>query len=47
MTSSALRAPPLTLLGRYVAKPLQPALVAFTALGLGLATRCSRMSAWR
>lgn len=37
VTSSALRAPPLTLLGRYVAKPLQPALVAFTALGLGLA----------
>lgn len=37
VTSSALRAPPLTLLGRYVAKPAQPALVAFTALGLGLA----------
>lgn len=37
VTSSALRAPPLTLLGRYVARPLQPALVAFTALGLGLA----------
>ncbi|MBL8289168.1 MAG: hypothetical protein JNL85_14400 [Rubrivivax sp.] len=37
VTSSALRAPPLTLLGRYVAKPQQPALVAFTALGLGLA----------
>jgi hypothetical protein len=37
VTSSALRAPPLTLLGRYVAKPSQPAMVAFTALGLGLA----------
>lgn len=37
VTSSALRAPPLTLLGRYVAKPAQPAMVAFTALGLGLA----------
>lgn len=37
LTSSALRAPPLTLLGRYVAKPAQPAMVAFTALGLGLA----------
>jgi len=36
-TSSALRAPPLTLLGRYVAKPAQPAMVVFTALGLGLA----------
>jgi Major Facilitator Superfamily len=34
--SSALRAPPLTLLGRYVAKPAQPALVAAMALGLGL-----------
>ncbi|MBL8323796.1 MAG: hypothetical protein JNJ89_02440 [Rubrivivax sp.] len=37
VTSSALRAPPLTLLGRYVAKPAQPAMVAFMALGLGLA----------
>jgi hypothetical protein len=37
LTSSALRAPPLTLLGRYVAKPVQPAMVAFTALGLGVA----------
>ncbi len=37
VTSSALRAPPLTLLGRYVAKPSQPAMVAITALGLGLA----------
>ncbi|MBI5717863.1 MAG: MFS transporter [Burkholderiales bacterium] len=41
VTSSALRAPPLTLLGRYVAKPLQPAMVAFTALGLGLANAAS------
>jgi len=41
VTSSALRAPPLTLLGRYVAKPSQPAMVAFTALGLGLANAAS------
>lgn len=41
VTSSALRAPPLTLLGRYVAKPAQPAMVAFTALGLGLANAVS------
>jgi len=37
VTSSMLRAPPLTLLGRYVAKPAQPAMVALLALGLGLA----------
>ncbi|MCE2915165.1 MAG: MFS transporter [Rubrivivax sp.] len=37
VTSSALRAPPLTLLGRYVARPSQPAMVAFVALGLGVA----------
>ncbi|MFT3820662.1 MAG: MFS transporter [Rubrivivax sp.] len=37
LTSAALRAPPLTLLGRYVARPAQPAMVAFTAFGLGLA----------
>lgn len=37
VTSSALRAPPLTLLGRFVAKPSQPAMVALVALGLGLA----------
>ncbi len=36
-TSSALRAPPLTLLGRYVARPTLPAMIAGTALGLGLA----------
>ena len=41
VTSSALRAPPLTLLGRYVAKPSQPAMVALTALGLGLANAAS------
>jgi hypothetical protein len=39
--SSALRAPPLTLLGRYVAKPSQPAMVALFALGLGLANAAS------
>lgn len=37
VTTSALRAPPLTLLGRYVAKPSQPMLVAVSAFGLGLA----------
>ncbi len=36
-TSSALRAPPMALLGRYVAGPSRPALVALMALGLGLA----------
>ena len=36
-TTSALRAPPLTLLGRYVAKPSQPMMVAMSALGLGVA----------
>ncbi|MCW5633077.1 MAG: MFS transporter [Rubrivivax sp.] len=41
VTSSALRAPPLTLLGRYVAKPAQPAMVALLALGLGLANAAS------
>ena len=41
VSSSALRAPPLTLLGRYVAKPVLPAMVAFTALGLGLANAVS------
>lgn len=37
ITSSALRAPPLTLLGRYVAKPAQPMLIALSSFGLGLA----------
>lgn len=37
VTSSALRAPPLTLLGRYVAKPAQPMMVALGSFGLGLA----------
>lgn len=37
VSTSALRAPPLTLLGRYVAKPAQPAMVALTGFGLGLA----------
>jgi MFS family permease len=36
-TTSALRAPPLTLLGRYVAKPSQPMMVAISGLGLGIA----------
>lgn len=38
VTTSALRAPPLTLLGRYVSKPAQPTLVALNSLGLGLAS---------
>ncbi|HET7795143.1 MAG TPA: MFS transporter, partial [Rhizobacter sp.] len=38
VTSSALRAPPLTLVGRYAAKPQQPWLVALSMLGLGLAS---------
>jgi hypothetical protein len=37
VTTSALRAPPMTLLGRYVAKPAQPMMVAVTGFGLGLA----------
>jgi MFS family permease len=36
-SSSVLRAPPLTLIGRHAAKPSQPALVAWSMLGLGLA----------
>jgi hypothetical protein len=40
-TSSALRAPPLTLLGRHVARPALPATVALAALGLGLANAAS------
>src|SRR6202042_333484 len=37
ITSSALRAPPLTLLGRYSAKPSNPFLSALVMLGYGLA----------
>ncbi len=37
VTSSALRAPPLALLGRYAARPQQPLLIALSSLGLGLA----------
>lgn len=37
MTSSALRAPPLTLLGRYVAQPAQPMMIALSSFGLGVA----------
>ncbi|RVU43795.1 MFS transporter [Rubrivivax rivuli] len=36
-TSAALRAPPLTLLGRYVAKPAVPWLVSLVLLGTGIA----------
>lgn len=37
LSSSALRAPPMTLLGRYVAQPQQPGMVALSNLGLGVA----------
>ena len=37
-TSAALRAPPLTLLGRYVAKPTVPWLVSLVLLGTGIAS---------
>ena len=37
-TSAALRAPPLTLLGRYVAKPAVPWLVSLVLLGTGIAS---------
>jgi len=37
-TSSALRAPPLVLLGKYAARPAMPWLAALTLLGLGLAS---------
>ncbi|MDO9315867.1 MAG: MFS transporter [Burkholderiaceae bacterium] len=39
--SSALRAPPLNIIGRYAAKPSQPGLVALMMLGLGLAAAVS------
>jgi len=38
VSSSALRAPPLTLLGRYVAKPSRPFLIALMLLGSGVAS---------
>jgi len=38
VTSSALRAPPLTLVGRHAAKPHQPWLIGLSMLGLGLAS---------
>ncbi len=38
VTSSALRAPPLTLLGRYVAKPSRPFFIALMLLGSGVAS---------
>ncbi len=40
-SSSVLRAPPLTLLGRYVAKPQQPLMLALQMFGLGLAAALS------
>jgi Na+/melibiose symporter-like transporter len=41
VTSSALRAPPLTLIGRHAARPSRPALLACTLLGLGVANAIS------
>jgi hypothetical protein len=41
VTSSALRAPPLSLLGKHVAKPKQPVLLALSMLGLGIANAIS------
>ncbi|MEO8280952.1 MAG: MFS transporter [Ideonella sp.] len=41
ISSSALRAPPLNLIGRYAPQPSQPALVALTMLGLGVAAAIS------
>ena len=40
-TSSALRAPPLSLVGKHAAKPTQPILVALSLLGLGVANALS------
>jgi hypothetical protein len=37
VTASALRAPPLALVGKHAAKPAQPVLVALSMLGLGVA----------
>lgn len=37
VTSSALRAPPLALLGKHVAKPSRPFLIGLSRLGLGVA----------
>ncbi len=37
VTSSALRAPPLALVGKYAARPSQPILVGLSLLGLGVA----------
>ena len=37
VTSAALRAPPLNLIGRHAMRPAQPAMVALAMLGLGLA----------
>ena len=41
VTSSALRAPPLSLLGKHVAKPAQPLLLSLSLLGLGVANAIS------
>ena len=41
VTSSALRAPPLSLVGKHAARPAQPVLVALSLLGLGVANAMS------
>ncbi len=41
VTSSALRAPPLSLVGKHAARPTQPLLVALSLLGLGVANALS------
>jgi Major Facilitator Superfamily len=41
VTSSALRAPPLSLVGKHAARPTQPILVALSLLGLGVANAMS------
>jgi hypothetical protein len=46
VTSSALRAPPLILLGKYSATPRQPFLSALVMLGYGIAGRSRPISAW-
>ena len=44
VTSSALRAPPLTLIGKHAAKPSQPWLIALSMLGLGVASAIAPIS---
>jgi hypothetical protein len=41
VSSSALRAPPLALLGKHVARPSRPLLIGLSMLGLGVANACA------